>query len=146
MICDDCNYYDETDHRREIYEVHHKLEQSSKIWKYFGQTFGGLIYQLSLFSDISENNDISDNDDDDDGYSATWSNSWSGENNDQTRYRMIAFFLVEAILMIHYNGNDQNDDDYGQNDDDDQSNDDRNNIIIAVMMIGLFLTVHTWML
>ena len=42
--------------------------------------------------------------------------------------------------MIHYNGNDQNGDDYGQNDDD-----DKNDLIIAVMMIGLSLTVPTWM-
>ena len=40
-----------------------------------------------------------------------------GENNDQTRQRMIAFFWLRQFLMIHYNGNDQNGDDYGQNDD-----------------------------
>ena len=63
-----------------------------------------------------------------------------GENNDQTRQRMIAFFWLRQFLMIHYNGNDQNGDDYGQNDDD-----DKNDLIIAVMMIGLSLTVPTWM-
>ena len=68
-----------------------------------------------------------------------------GENNDQTRQRMIAFFWLRQFLMIHYNGNDQNGDDYGQNDDDDKNNDDKNDLIIAVMMIGFSLTVPTWM-
>ena len=40
--------------------------------------------------------------------------------------------------MIHYNGNDQNGDD-------DKNNVDKNDLIIAVMMIGLSLTVPTWM-